>query len=82
MPGYSLDYLYHTLRLGSAGAFLQFELHRLAFLKSAIAFFLDGRIMNEHVSVGAFVLDESVTLGVVEPLYFTRRSHLHSPNKD
>src|SRR5947207_10353022 len=51
-----------------------FELDRLAFLERAEAVALDSRVVDEHVTASV-ALDESVTLGVVEPLDLACDAH-------
>ena len=46
---------------------------RITFLQALKSVHVDGRIVNEHI--GSTVLaDETVTLGIVEPLYFSLKS--------
>ncbi len=52
--------------LQSLGAALDFELHALAFVKSAKAFALNGFEVYKHV-IARFTLDEAVTLSFIEP---------------
>src|SRR5688572_15109258 len=51
------------------------ELDRLAFLERPEAVPLDRREMNEYVTA-AFALDETVALGVVEPLDLASNTHV------
>jgi hypothetical protein len=52
-------------------AFDDFKFHFVAFLQAAIAVACDGGIMNEDVGA-VLAADESVTLGIVEPLFRSR----------
>src|SRR3954463_8105097 len=53
------------------------ELDRLAFLERTEAVALDRRVVDEHVTASV-AFDESVTLGVVEPLDLTCDTHRSS----
>jgi len=59
---------FDVLGLPALGAFDHIELHLLPFLKAAEAIGLNGGEVNEHV-LTVLAADESVTLGVVKPLY-------------
>jgi len=58
----------NVLCLPTLGAFLDFELDRLAFLQAAESIRLDRREMHENVFAG-LTADKAKTLGVVKPLY-------------
>src|SRR5262249_35547660 len=61
-------------RLLALGALHDVELHRLALRQRAEARALDGGVMDEDVlSAGAF--DETVPLGLVEPLHHAAFTH-------
>src|SRR5947208_11257717 len=51
-------------------ASLHFELHHLALSEGLEPVHLDGREVYEHV-LAAFLLNEAVALGVIEPLHFS-----------
>src|SRR5690606_10917854 len=70
------DFL-HVRRLGALGAINQLELHLLTFRQGFESVPLDGRVVNKHISVRRFSLNESKTLAVVKPLH---RSNCHSCN--
>jgi hypothetical protein len=55
-------------------ALQQVELDSFALVESAIAVFLDGGEMNEHI-LARGPLDESVTFGSVKPLHCAFLSH-------
>jgi hypothetical protein len=59
--------------VGGLGAFLtlgHIEAHPIAFGQGLEAFRLDGRKVNENIGA-TILLDETETLGVIEPLYRT-----------
>src|SRR6266436_4789099 len=60
--------------LEALGAFEQIELHHLPLVQSAITVLLDGGEMHEYVFAGG-PLDETKTLGSVEPLHCSLLSH-------
>src|SRR5215467_10683861 len=60
------------------GTFEQVELDSLSFIQCAVAIFLNGGEMYEHVLAGG-ALDKSITLGSVEPLHCTLLSHRNTP---
>src|SRR5581483_2358578 len=57
-------------RLQPLGTFQQFELNHFAFIQGAVAVLLDHGKMDEYV-LASGALDESVSLGSVEPLHCT-----------
>jgi hypothetical protein len=57
---------YDVSSLQTLGAFFDGELHLLAFLQVLEAFALDGREVDENIGA-AFALDETETLGAIEP---------------
>src|SRR5205814_6012112 len=58
----------HVLCLPALGSLDDIELHGLAFLQAAKAFILNGGVVHEHV-LAILPADETVSLGVVEPLH-------------
>jgi hypothetical protein len=56
--------------LQTLGALLDLEFDCLALIQSLVSLALDGRKMNENVLSG-LALDESITLGRIEPLHCT-----------
>src|ERR1051326_6773527 len=58
----------NVLCLPAFGAFLDFELHGLAFLQATESIRLDRREMHENIFAG-LTADKAKTLGVVKPLY-------------
>jgi hypothetical protein len=64
-------------RLGALGAVDDLEFDRLPFFERPEAGALDCRVMHEDVAT-AFALDESITLGVVEPLDLACNAHRSS----
>ena len=71
-PGHHVDGL-QALR-----ALLHVELDFRSLLEAAVSFSLNCREMYEHI-LSARALDESVSLGVVEPLYSALLSHFKTP---
>ena len=62
-----LDSLY-VLGLPPFRAFDYVKLHLLTFLQAAESIALNGREVNEHV-LAVLAADETITFGVVKPLY-------------
>ena len=60
----------HCVGLGTLLALDDVELHIVALFQGFVAVQLDCRVMDEHIRA-IFTSDESVALGVVEPLDFT-----------
>ena len=58
----------HVLGLPALGAFDHIELNLLTLLQAAESTRLDGREVNKHI-LTILAADETITLGVVEPLY-------------
>src|ERR1041385_5036937 len=75
-PGQVLDFG-NVAGLRALGAVNDLELHRLAFLERAEAVALNGRVVHEDVAASV-TLDETVTLGVVEPLDLACDTHRSS----
>src|SRR4029078_9155899 len=68
----------HVTGLPTLGPIDDFELNRLALFKRAETGALNRRVMNEHIAA-AFALDETVALGVVEPLDLACNTHRSLP---
>src|SRR5215831_16169783 len=64
--------------LRALGAVNNLELHCLALLERAEAVALDGRVVHEDVAASV-TLDETITLGVVEPLDLACDAHRSLP---
>ncbi len=60
----------NALSLQALRALLYFELHQLAFIERLVPVHLNGRKVNEDVLAG-LALNESVSLGRIEPLHHT-----------
>src|SRR6185312_1258927 len=59
----------HLIGLGTLCALDDVELHFVAFLQGFISVQLDRAVVNEHIgTIGP--AKESISLGIVEPLYF------------
>src|SRR5690606_5097807 len=65
-------------RMQALGTLKDFETHRLAGLESLVAVHLDCRVVGEQILISAIGHDETVALGVVEPLDLTAE-HAHFP---
>src|SRR5579864_880448 len=59
---------FHVLGLPALRAFDHIELNLLTFLKAAEPTGLDGGEVHKHI-LAVLAADESITLGVVKPLY-------------
>jgi hypothetical protein len=59
-----------VLSFGSLVALDEIEVDRLTFFERLVSFALDGGVVDEHVLARRFVVDETETLSVVEPLHF------------
>ena len=70
--------LRHVASLLAFGTVDDLELDRLTFLERPETIALDGREVDEHVRP-AFAFNETVTLGVVEPLDLTCDTHRTFP---
>ena len=69
---------HHVDGLQALWALLHVELDFRSLLEAAVSFSLNCREMYEHI-LSARALDESVSLGVVEPLYSALLSHFKTP---
>jgi hypothetical protein len=70
------DGLHHVGRLRAFFALYDIERYDLAFREGLEPLPLDGGKMHEHVPAAAVGLDETVSLRLIEPLYFPIR---HDP---
>ena len=59
----------HSIRLGTLLPLDDVEFHFIALFQSLVAVQLDCRVVNENIRP-VVASDESVALGVVEPLHF------------
>jgi hypothetical protein len=59
----------NVFRLQALWTLHHVKLHRLAFLQAAEAAGLDCREMHEDIPLAGVTADETITLGVVEPLH-------------
>src|SRR6266568_487286 len=70
----------HVSRAQAFGPLRAFKLNGLTLIEGLVAVFQDGGEMNKHI-LSAGPLDESVTLGSIEPLHYTLFFHAPSPSK-
>src|SRR5262245_24945657 len=68
----------HVTGLRTFGTVNDFELNRLSLFEGTEACALNRRVVHEHVAA-AFALDETVALGVVEPLDLACNTHRSLP---
>ena len=60
----------NALSLGAFLALNYFELDIIAFLKTFVAFRLDGAVVDEHIRA-VIATDEAEPLCIIEPFHFT-----------
>jgi hypothetical protein len=70
--------LYDILRLRAFAALDYFKFHRLVFFQGPKAFSLDGAVVHKDIG-SVFLGNETIALGIAEPLYFTGYSHAKPP---